>query len=97
MGGRCETATAPVVRAKHAQNLPLVDNLHVLVLKKVAHLGLPTEHGRGHLTNRLLLVLGRHGQIPLLQPTLSLPAEQEYILNLQEDDTGLKRERALIR
>ena len=64
------------------QLLPLVDHFEVLVLKDVAHLGPPSQHGRNKLPHDLLLVSARHGIVPLLEAALALTAEQKQELDL---------------
>ena len=55
----------------------LVDYTHVFVLNEVTHLGFSLQNHPGQLADDFLLVLGVLGVVPLLQPQLALPTEQE--------------------
>lgn len=76
-------------------NVPLVDDLHLLVLQECAHLRLAREHRCHQLSGDLLLslkgstherkrVFGAYlvgeGGVPLLQAQLPLPAEEQHEL-----------------
>jgi hypothetical protein len=61
-----------------AAGAPLVDDLLVLVLEKVALLLLPREHHRADLAHRPRLLLGGVRAVPLGQPHLALSADQQH-------------------
>ena len=56
---------------------PFVDDLLVLVLQEVALLLLPRQHHSANLAHRPRPLLGRHRRVPLGQPYLALPADQQ--------------------
>lgn len=68
-------------------HVPLVHNLEVSPLQEAAHLGLPGQNGLDQVSGDLLPLLVRQRHVPLLQAQLSLPAEQQHELHLEQGGT----------
>ena len=66
--------------------LPFVDNFEFLPFKKATHLWFAGQNKGHQLSHNLLLRLVRVCCVPLLQPQLALPAEQQHKLHLDTKD-----------
>ena len=64
-------------KAEEKASIALVNHTQIFILNEVAHLGLPLQDHGGELSGYFLLFLGLLCLIPLLQPELALPAEEE--------------------
>lgn len=64
---------------------PFIDNLEVPPLQEAAHLWFACEHDLHELAHHLLLVALGGGSVPLLQPQLALPAEQQHETHLKTE------------